>query len=151
MSSIPTIKDKRGVFIPYHFNFYDTSWDQVNISINSERFTFRGMHYQTNPYQTKQVKVIQGRALDFLYHLKTGKVEIYELYIDNDLWINDDYAHGFLTLEPNTIFTYKVKGKYNPDNEHSIVWDTIPEIKNKILEVIQDDKLIISEKDKVGK
>jgi len=151
MSSIPTIKDKRGVFIPYHFNFYDTSWDQVNISINSERFTFRGMHYQTNPYQTKQVKVIQGRALDFLYHLKTGEVEIYELDIDNDLWINDDYAHGFLTLEPNTIFTYKVKGKYNPDNEHSIVWDTIPEIKNKILEVIQDDKLIISEKDKVGK
>lgn len=151
MSSIPTIKDERGAFIPYHFNFYDTFWDQVNISINNEKFTFRGMHYQTNPPQTKQVKVIQGRVLDFLYHLETGEVKIYELDIDNDLWINDDYAHGFLTLEPNTIFTYKVKGKYDPDSERSIVWDTIPEIKSKILEVIQNNKLTISEKDKLGK
>jgi len=132
MNSIPTIKDERGTFIPYHFNVYDTNWDQVNISINNEKFTFRGMHYQTNPPQTKQVKVIQGKALDFLYHLKTGKVEIYELDINNDLWINDEYAHGFLTLEPNTIFTYKVKGEYNPNSEHSIIWNSIPEIKNKI-------------------
>jgi len=151
MSSIPTFKDERGAFIPYHFNYYDTNWDQVNISINHKKFTFRGMHYQTDPPQTKQVKVIQGRALDFLYNLETKEVTTYELNIDNDLWINSNYAHGFLTLEPNTIFTYKVSTRYNPDSEHSIVWNTIPEIKKIINDIIGDNKLILSEKDKIGK
>jgi len=151
MSSIPTFKDERGAFIPYSYHFYDTNWHQMNISINHEKFTFRGMHYQTNPSQTKQVKVIQGKALDFLYDLKTGEVKTYELDIDNDLWVNDNYAHGFLTLEPNTIFTYKVSTSYNPESEHSIVWHTIPEIKKIINDIIGDSKLILSEKDKIGK
>lgn len=151
MNSIPTFKDERGIFIPYQFHYHDTNWDQVNISINPKPFTFRGMHYQTDPPQTKHVKVIQGKVLDFLYNLKTKEVETYELNIDNDLWVNSNYAHGFLTLEPNTIFTYKVSTRYNPNSEHSIVWNTIPEIKKIINNIIGDNKLILSEKDKLGK
>ncbi len=146
-NKIPTFKDNRGLFIPYNLE----GWDQMNISTNENKFTFRGLHYQTKPYQTKLVKVIQGKVLDFLYDIKLGSVEIYELDQNNELLITSNYAHGFLTLEPNTIFTYLVSGDYNPKSERSIVWDTIPEIKSIIDYTIKDNKLTISEKDKIGK
>ena len=123
----------------------------MNISINEAKYTFRGLHYQTKPYQTKLVKVIQGKVLDFLYDIKSGVVEVYELDQSNDLLVTSNFAHGFLTLEPNTIFTYLVNGDYNPKSEHSIVWDTIPEIKSIINYTIKNNKLTISEKDKIGK
>ena len=146
-SKINTFSDNRGKFIPYNLE----GWDQMNISINEKVFTFRGLHYQTKPYQTKLVKVIQGKVLDFLYDIKSGVVEVYELDQSNDLLVTSNFAHGFLTLEPNTIFTYLVSGDYNPKSEHSIVWDTIPEIKSIITYTVRDNKLTISEKDKVGK
>jgi|TARA_A100001015_G_scaffold320593_1_gene447545 dTDP-4-dehydrorhamnose 3,5-epimerase len=146
-NNINTFLDNRGKFIPYNLE----GWDQMNISINEKIFTFRGLHYQTKPYQTKLVKVIQGKVLDFLYDIKTDTVEVYELNQDNELLVTSNYAHGFLTLEPNTIFTYLVSGDYNPKSEHSIVWDTIPPIKSIINYTIRDNKLTISEKDKIGK
>ncbi len=146
-SKINTFSDNRGKFIPYNLE----GWDQMNISINEKVFTFRGLHYQTKPYQTKLVKVIQGKVLDFLYDIKSGVVEVYELDQSNDLLVTSNFAHGFLTLEPNTIFTYLVSGDYNPKSEYSIVWDTIPEIKSIINYTVRDNKLTISEKDKVGK
>jgi dTDP-4-dehydrorhamnose 3,5-epimerase len=146
-NNISTFRDNRGLFIPYNLE----GWDQMNISTNESKFTFRGLHYQTKPYQTKLVKVIQGKVLDFLYDIKTNTVEVYELNQDNELLITSNYAHGFLTLEPNTIFTYLVSGDYNPKSERSIVWNTIPEIKSVIEYTIRDNKLTISEKDKIGK
>ena len=146
-NNISTFRDNRGLFIPYDLD----GWDQMNISTNENIFTFRGLHYQTKPYQTKLVKVIQGKVLDFLYDIKTDTVEVYELNQDNELLVTSNYAHGFLTLEPNTIFTYLVSGDYNPKSERSIVWNTIPEIKSVIEYTIRDNKLTISEKDKIGK
>ena len=146
-NNISIFNDNRGTFIPYNLE----GWDQMNISINEAKYTFRGLHYQTKPYQTKLVKVIQGKVLDFLYNIKSGVVEVYELDQSNDLLVTDNYAHGFLTLEPDTIFTYLVKGKYNPKSEHSIIWNTIPEVKAIIESYTTADKLTISEKDKLGK
>lgn len=147
MSLIPIFKDERGTFIPYNTH----EWDQMNISINDKKYTFRGLHYQTDPHQTKLVKVIQGKVLDILYNLDTKEIELYTLDINSELIVVPNYAHGFLTLEDNTIFTYLVKGKYNPSSEHSIVWDTIPKVKKAISDIIGDNKLILSEKDKIGK
>ena len=146
-NNIPVFTDVRGEFIPYDLK----GWDQMNISINEARYTFRGLHYQINPRQTKLVKVIQGKVLDIIYDLNSANTEVYELDKNNDLYITDNYAHGFLTLEPNTIFTYLVKGEYNPKKEYSIVWDTIPEVKSIIEHYTTADKLTISEKDKLGK
>ena len=145
--NIPIFSDNRGDFIPYNLK----GWDQMNISTNKEKYTFRGLHYQTNPSQTKLVKVIQGKVLDIIFNLNTKVVKTYELTKNNSLLITDDYAHGFLTLEPNTIFTYLVKGRYNPENEHSIVWNTIPQVKSIIESYTTEDKLTISKKDKLGK
>lgn len=146
-NNISIFSDNRGMFIPYGLE----GWDQMNISINEARYTFRGLHYQTDPFQTKLVKVIQGKVLDIIYDLNSANVEVYELDKNNDLLVTDNYAHGFLTLEPDTIFTYLVKGKYNPKSEHSIIWNTIPEVKDIIESYTTADKLTISEKDKLGK
>ena len=146
-NNIPIFSDNRGTFIPYNLD----GWDQMNISINEARHTFRGLHYQTDPFQTKLVKVIQGKVLDIIYCMNSAIVETYELDKNNDLLITDNYAHGFLTLEPDTIFTYLVKGNYNPKSEHSIIWDTIPEVKSIIESYTTADKITISEKDKLGK
>ncbi len=146
-NNISIFNDNRGTFIPYNLE----GWDQMNISINEARYTFRGLHYQTNPFQTKLVKVIQGKVLDIIYDMNSANVKVYELDKNNDLLVTDNYAHGFLTLEPDTIFTYLVKGKYNPKSEHSIIWNTIPEVKAIIESYTTADKLTISEKDKLGK
>lgn len=146
-NNINIYSDNRGTFIPYNLE----GWDQMNISTNDKKYTFRGLHYQTNPPQTKLVKVIQGKVLDIIYNLDTKEIKSYILSKDNDLFVPPNYAHGFLTLENNTIFTYLVKGKYNPKSEHSIIWNTIPEVKAIIESYTTADKLTISEKDKLGK
>ena len=67
------------------------------------------------------------------------------------LYIPNTYAHGYLTLEPNTIVAYLVKGKYNPDSEHSIIWKTIPKVKNIVDDYLQGYQIWISDKDRLGK
>ena len=72
------------------------------------------MHYQTNPPQTKYLKVVQGSIIDILYDLETKEVKSFHLNTEEAILIKPKYAHGFLTLEDNTIVTYLVKGEYNP-------------------------------------
>ena len=146
---IRKISDDRGDFV-----IYDApKCDQVNVVTNPNAYTFRGLHYQMNNRQKKTVKVIQGKVLDFLYHLTTKKVEVYVLDKDSDpLYISKDYAHGYLTLEPHTIFTYAVEGEYDPLNEHSIIWKDIDTIREVVLSHVRTEELLhISTKDKQGK
>jgi len=146
-----TFGDSRGSFTPFDSNYLNKEWDQFNIGINDNKFTFRGLHYQTKPSQIKCIKVIQGKIIDIWVDLDTKKVFTFELDNTETLYIPPIYAHGYLTLEPNTIVTYLVEGKYNPDSEHSIVWDSIPDVKDMIEEYLDGRELHISEKDKVGK
>lgn len=142
------ISDHRGLF----FLDNNARYDQVFIATNEARHTFRGMHFQTNPYQIKNLTIIQGEVLDFLYNIKTGEVKEYNLKVRDTLTISEEYAHGYLTLVPDTIVYYGVKGKFNPDTYKSIVWNTIPSIKNTIETIIGDlNRITISEKDKLGK
>ena len=145
--SIKTLTDQRGTF-----NFYGVKgWDQTLVVTNKAKWTFRGMHYQTAPPQTKLVKVIQGSVIDFLYDLENHQVMIYTLTPESEpLHVPDHYAHGYITLEPNTIFTYMVRGKWDPDSEHSIGWNTIPEIKTKMEELLDGGIPIISTKDNLA-
>jgi dTDP-4-dehydrorhamnose 3,5-epimerase len=143
----PTFKDNRGSFTPFDCR----QWDQTNVSINTSKYTFRGMHYQTNPPQTKYLKVIQGSIIDILYDLETNEVKSFHLNNEEAILIEPKYAHGFLTLEDNTIVTYLVKGDYNPLSEHSIVWKNIADIKNIVLSNCNESDIVISEKDSNGK
>jgi len=146
-----TFKDNRGSFTAIDSKYLDINWEQINVVTNDNKFTFRGLHYQDNPAQTKCIKVIQGKILDIIVDLKTQEVKTFELTNDEFLFVPNNYAHGYLTLEPNTIVTYLVKGNYNPDSEHSMVWKTIPKVKNIINDYLQGCNIWISDKDETGK
>lgn len=143
----PTFKDNRGSFTPFDCR----QWEQTNVSINTSKYTFRGMHYQSNPSQTKYLKVIKGSIIDFLYDLKTNEVKSFHLGTEEAILIEPKYSHGFLTLEDDTIVTYLVKGEYNPSSEHSIVWKDIDDIRDIILKNCTESEITISEKDNNGK
>lgn len=145
-----TFKDDRGSYTPISTTVLDTKWEQCSVSINDKQFTFRGLHYQTNPPQTKYIKVVQGSIIDFMVDLKTGKTEHIVLQDSDAVLIPNDKAHGFLTLTPNTIVVYMVEGEYNPESEHSIVWHTNEEVKE-IVNNFRMHPLTISEKDALGK
>lgn len=144
---IKTFPDNRGFLSILQCKNYD----QVFVASSDGMYTFRGMHYQTNPYQTKTVKVIQGEAIDFLYNLKTKKVEQYLLDKDSDpLVIGPEYAHGYLTTRLNTIVLYAVNGKFDPETYKSIPYSSIPEIKDVVNEKAAYGVIKLSEKDKLG-
>jgi dTDP-4-dehydrorhamnose 3,5-epimerase len=143
----PTFEDHRGSFSAMDC----IKWEQTNISLNTKKYTFRGMHYQTDPPQTKYLKVVQGSIIDILYDLETNEVKSFHLNNQQAILIDSKYAHGFLSLEDNTIVTYLVNGEYNPKSEHSIVWKDIPQIKDIVLNYCSESEITISDKDNAGK
>lgn len=146
-----TFKDNRGSYTPISTTELDLKWTQCSISVNDKEFTFRGLHYQLNPPQTKYIKVVQGSIVDFAVDLETGETEYIVLGDSDSVLIPNDKAHGFLTLEPNTIVVYLVEGEYNPESEHSIVWTTNPEVKKIVKYFVNEHPITISEKDSIGK
>jgi dTDP-4-dehydrorhamnose 3,5-epimerase len=143
--------DNRGSYTPIDVKTLGIDWTQCSISVNDKEFTFRGLHYQTDPPQKKYIKVIQGEILDIALDLVTGDVEYVHLTSNDAVIISETKAHGFLTLEPNTIVSYLVEGKYNPETEHSIPWWKNSEIFEIIMRYSENKPIVISEKDSIGK
>ncbi len=93
----------------------------------------RGLHYQKGSFsQAKLVRVVSGKVLDVAVDLRKssptfGKYVMVELSSDNkrQLFIPRGFAHGFLVLSPEAIFTYKVDNVYAPQSEASIHWNDL--------------------------
>jgi len=157
----PVFHDDRGIFnqqpiVDYYNRDIDRLWIQSNTSVSHKKFTLRGLHFQEEPFeQTKYVKIIKGRVLDFVVDLRKytknyKSVYFFDLDDTNALMVPKGFAHGLVTLEDDTIITYLTDNKYNPSKERTLQWDTIPEIKERVLELIGDSDLILSEKDRLG-
>jgi len=122
----------------------------------SQRGTLRGLHAQKAPFaQGKLVRVIQGSVLDIAVDIRKdsetfGQYFALELSGTNhkQLWIPPGFLHGFLTLEDNTIFTYKVSNYYDKASEIGVVWDD-PQLNIQWSENMDPSALILSEKDLV--
>jgi dTDP-4-dehydrorhamnose 3,5-epimerase len=120
----------------------------------SQKGTLRGLHAQSNPHaQGKLVRVIKGRVIDVAVDIRKesesyGQHVAVELNEDNHLmlWVPPGFLHGFVTLEDDTIFTYKVTSLYNKNSEFGVVWND-PELN--IDWGIAAEEIILSEKDKV--
>jgi len=118
-------KDKLEQFLGYKINFC-----QDNES-KSSKGVLRGLHYQLHPYaQTKLVRVIQGRVLDIAVDIRKnsptfGEHVGIELSGKNkkQLLLPRGFAHGFVVLEDDTIFAYKVDNYYSPENDRGILFD----------------------------
>ena len=124
--------DERGVFKKTYSNKWNLEEFDVcletNIVKNLLPATVRGMHYQTKPFsETKLISVIQGRIIDFVIDLRTseqtyGEIFHIELSSENNfqMLIPKGFAHGYQTLEENTIIIYSVDSNYVPSAEQGI-------------------------------
>jgi dTDP-4-dehydrorhamnose 3,5-epimerase len=161
----PVFKDDRGTFAPLPVKFREGNpsflikdWIQSNISVNPKKHTLRGLHYQTEPYaQTKLVKVITGRIIDFVVDLRRlsenyGRCFVFDVTPNNELYVPSGFAHGFITTEDNTVVQYLVDNRYSQINEGSILWSSVPGVVegiNKFVEDFNPEEILISDKDKV--
>lgn len=104
---------------------------QDNHSLSVESYTLRGLHYQEPPHdQAKLIRVSRGRIRDYAIDLRAGSPTFLhnvavELSSDDggQILIPSGFAHGFITLEPDTEVLYKVSGYYSPASERGIRWD----------------------------
>ena len=117
--------DKLEEFVGYKINFC-----QDNES-KSSKGVLRGLHYQLPPHaQTKLVRVISGRVLDVAVDIRKGsptfgKYVAVELSAENkrQLLVPRGFAHGFVVLENDTVFAYKVDNYYSPECDRGIAFD----------------------------
>jgi dTDP-4-dehydrorhamnose 3,5-epimerase len=108
-----------------------TVWVQENQSLSALAGTLRGLHFQKGEAaETKLVRVLQGRVLDVAVDIRPGlptfgRHVAVELSADNHraLYIPRGFAHGFLTLEPDSLVAYKVDNFYSPEHESGLRWN----------------------------
>lgn len=133
----PQICDERGFFSEVYNrealcrHGIELTFVQDNHSLSCEVGVLRGLHYQLPPFsQAKLVRVLRGAAFDVAVDIRKGS-PTYKRWVGvklsaskwNQLLIPEGFAHGFLTLEPNTEFLYKVTQFYSEIHDRSIRFD----------------------------
>lgn len=109
----------------------DEAFVQDNESVSALPGTIRGLHLQIAPYaQGKLVRCLRGSIHDVFVDLRPDSPNHRRhasVTLRGDdallLWVPAGFAHGFCTLEADTVVTYKVTAPYDPDSERSIRWD----------------------------
>lgn len=132
----------------------NAKWVQVNNSLSKQAGTLRGLHFQLNPHQEiKLVRCIQGAVWDVIVDLRENSetfgnwfgVEINAVN-RTMMYVPKGFAHGFISLEPNSEIIYLVSEFYNPESEQTLLWC------DKKVEINWPQyPQVISEKDKQGK
>jgi len=154
----PTIfGDERGYFLE---TYNEQTWKNVlgeipkfiqdNESM-SQKGVLRGLHFQKPPYQQgKLVRVVKGSVLDVAVDLRKNSPtygQHFKIVLSGDnktqVYVPGGFAHGFLTLEDNTIFNYKCTNLYNKESEGGLQWND-PELNIDWGEI----NPLLSEKDK---
>lgn len=134
--SCPRFGDSRGYFsetfnartfaaVGINLNFV-----QDNHSRSAATGTIRGLHFQAPPMaQDKLVRVPRGRILDIAVDIRKssptfGRHVTVEISAEawNQVLVPIGFAHGFVTLEPDTEVIYKVSNYYAPDHDCGILW-----------------------------
>jgi len=128
--------DKRGYFFEsYNAEVFRQAGLEMEFLQDNESCSgkgiLRGLHFQEPPYeQGKLVRVARGGVMDVSVDIRKGsptfgKWEAFELTEQNKrmVYIPPGFAHGFVTLEENTIFIYKCTNIYHKESENSIRWD----------------------------
>jgi len=130
-------EDPRGWFVEtYNQRRYvelgvDVEFRQDNHSLSRPVGVIRGLHFQAPPYaQAKLVRCIRGRIWDVAVDIRAGSPTYgghvsAELTADNghQLFVPAGFAHGFVTLEPDTEVEYKVNAFYDRDSEGGLIWN----------------------------
>ena len=130
-------QDERGFFSEVYNRtlFRDegisNDWVQDNHAMSRQIGTLRGLHFQAPPHaQTKLIRVVHGAIFDVAVDIRAGS-PWYGRWVSaelsenawNQLLIPRGFAHGYLTLEPDTEVIYKVDDVYAPSTEGGIIWN----------------------------
>jgi dTDP-4-dehydrorhamnose 3,5-epimerase len=153
------IEDDRGLFFESfnHKSFeeligFSVNFVQDNQSV-SKKGVLRGLHYQTGTFaQAKLVRVVKGKVLDVCVDLRLESITFgqhFSMILDDNenqqLYIPKAFAHGFVVLEEDTIFSYKCDNYYNKASESGILYN------DSSLNIdwnFSPSQLLLSEKDK---
>ena len=144
-TAIPAVKivtprrfgDERGFFSEvYNRSTWESAglrfeFVQDNHALSSVAGTLRGLHFQLPPYaQDKLLRVTRGRLLDVAVDIRRssptfGNYVAVELSADNwrQLLVPIGFAHGYVTLEPDTEVLYKTTAVYSQPNDRGVAWD----------------------------
>lgn len=150
-------KDDRGYFFE-SFNAQKVAdVIQCNFVQDNESFSqknvLRGLHFQVPPFaQDKLVRVIKGSVLDVAVDMRISSPtygQYYSIVLSGEnkkqLFIPAGFAHGFVTLEDDTIFSYKCSNYYEKSAEGTILWNDLS------LNIAWNcERPILSEKDLIG-
>jgi dTDP-4-dehydrorhamnose 3,5-epimerase len=131
--TMPRFGDARGFFsetysaAAYAEAGLNLAFVQDNHSRSAAVGTVRGLHYQSPPFA--QDKLVRGRILDVAVDLRRssptfGRHVTAEISAEawNQILVPVGFAHGFVTLEPDTEVLYKVTAPYAPAHDHGILW-----------------------------
>ena len=129
--------DRRGLFSEVYNKRafaqagYEIEFVQDNHSFSMDKGTVRGLHFQAPPVaQHKLVRVVRGSVFDVAIDLRRRSAT-YGLHasvvLSADAWnqvlIPIGFAHGLMTLEPNTEVVYKVSDYYAPEHDRGLLWN----------------------------
>ncbi|OAB60851.1 dTDP-4-dehydrorhamnose 3,5-epimerase [Leptolyngbya valderiana BDU 20041] len=142
--SIPDVKLVRPRKFEDRRGFFSETWNQRDLaaagidfqpvqdnhSLSVDPGVVRGLHFQIPPFaQAKLVRVLKGRLFDVALDLRRdsptfGEYAAVELDAASwwQLWVPAGFAHGFVTLEPDTEVFYKVDAFYAPEHDRGIFW-----------------------------
>lgn len=131
-----------------------TKFVQDNHS-KSKKGILRGLHYQTENTQGKLVRVVSGEVFDVAVDIRKDSptfghwVGVY-LSVENkrQLWVPEGFAHGFYVTSEEAEFVYKCTDYYNPNEEHSILWND-PQLAIN-WPIMNNEEPILAEKDLSG-
>jgi dTDP-4-dehydrorhamnose 3,5-epimerase len=134
---VEKVEDERGFFArswcqkEFQLHHLVPHLVQANIAFNKQKGTLRGMHYQTPPYgESKVVRCTRGVIFDVVIDLRPESPTFkqwtgVELTADNHrmLYVPENCAHGYITLEDRTEVTYLVSQFYHPEVEQGVRYD----------------------------
>jgi dTDP-4-dehydrorhamnose 3,5-epimerase len=131
------IEDERGYFSEifrrdsFAERAPDVEFVQDNQSLSVRTGTIRGLHFQSHPAaQGKLVRCLAGSLFDVAVDLRVDS-PTYARWIslilspehNNQLWIPAGFGHGFCTLEPNSVISYRVTSYYSAEHDKGVAWD----------------------------
>ncbi|MBX4956322.1 dTDP-4-dehydrorhamnose 3,5-epimerase [Rhizobium lentis] len=133
----PRFGDHRGYFSEvfkdawFRENVANVTFVQDNESLSAQAGTVRGLHFQIPPFaQGKLVRCLAGRIMDVVVDIRVGSPSFgkwlsQELSPETgkQLWIPPGFAHGFATIEPNSVISYKVTAPYSLQHDRGIAWN----------------------------
>ena len=129
------VRDARGFFLEtYHqLKFSDLGIPDVFVQDNHSRSakgTLRGLHYQLRHAQSKLCRVVEGEVLDVAVDIRVGSPTfgrwtsvLLSAERQNQVFIPQGFAHGFVALSDSVQFLYKCSDFYDPGSEYGIIWN----------------------------